>query len=166
MEQFKLNKNKYIFDHVGMIIKGKTLDNGNVEVEADTLCEDNFDSMSKKDIFACMRFGENNVWCYDKDYLEPLKRSKITLLEFALLKDFHDKGYRFIARDKNSNLFFYKKHPIKVEENWNDPEFDGDNYVKFILEPSIDLFDFVEWEDDEPFWIEEILAKFEVIEYE
>lgn len=55
---------------------------------------------------------------------------------------------------------------VKKQEYWADPEHEGYNYARFIIEPFVNLFNFIEWEDDEPFKIEEILKDFEVVDNE
>ena len=167
MEKFKLNKKVYSFDHVGMIIEGEITNNGvGVKADAVTICKNNTDIMSKQDILDCILTLQDTEWYYNKENLEPLKRSKINPLEFALLKSYYDKNYRYVARDRNDSLYFYKKCPIKKQDYWANPEDEGCNYARFLLEPFIDLFDFIEWKDDEPFAIEKILEDFEVAGYE
>lgn len=165
MKKFKLNKKVYSFDHVGMIIEGEITNNGvGVKADAVTICKNNMDIMSKQDILDCILTLQGTEWYYNKENLEPLKRSKITLLEFALLKNYYDKKYRYVARDRNDSLYFYKNCPVKKQDYWADPEHEGYNYTKFVIEPFVDLFNFIEWEDDEPFVIEEILKDFEVVD--
>lgn len=60
----------------------------------------------------------------------------------------------WIARDKNRRVFVYNKKPKKNEANWG---INGDFYS---VSPNLS-FDFIEWEDDEP-WAVEDLLKLEV----
>ena len=167
MEKFKLKGKTYSFDHVGMIIEGEITNNGaGVKADAVTICKNNTDIMSKQDILDCILTSQDAKWYYHKENLELLKRSKITLLEFALLKSYYDKKYRYVARDRNYSLYFYKKRPVKKQEYWAYPEHEGYNYARFIIKPFVNLFNFIEWEDDEPFKIEEILKDFEVVDNE
>lgn len=164
MKEFKIKSSNYSFANKGMLVRGN-VDNGFLEIDAYDFCTINKENMSKEQIIACMMHGHLFDWNFDLNDLEPVK-NKITLLEFALLKNYYDKNYRYVARDRNDSLYFYKNCPVKKQDYWADPEHEGYNYARFLLEPFVDLFNFVEWEDDEPFTIEEILKDFEVAGYE
>lgn len=73
--KYKLKTKIYSFDHEGMIIRGeltRIFDGGYIECKAKTLCEDNIDIMSKRDIVDAMAFGAHNAWCYCIGRLESL----------------------------------------------------------------------------------------------
>ena len=164
MKEFKIKNSIYSFANKGMLVKGDA-NNGFLEVNARDFCRINKEDMNKDQIIACMAHGKLFDWNFELNDLEPVK-NEITLLEFALLNAFYNEGYKFIARDENNALYFYKKCPVKDEAYWNDPEHDSINCANLNLKPLIELFDFIEWEDDEPFAIEEILKDFEVVGYE
>ena len=83
----------------------------------------------------------------------------LTRLEHELLKFFADKLYKYIARDKNGALYTYKYKPDKVDDVW------GSYYgMGMLLKQFENLFKFIEWDDEEPFGIEELLKNCEVID--
>ena len=59
------------------------------------------------------------------------------------------KHYKWIARDKNGFICMYIKKPSKCEYSWGG--------CKYMLLPFYDLFQFIKWEDEEPYSIEELL---------
>lgn len=71
--------------------------------------------------------------------------------------------YRYIARDRNNDLYIYENLPTKLDNSWSVCSSGGD--VK-ILDCFNDLFLFVRWEDSEPTSIEDVLGNCEVIEDE
>ena len=59
------------------------------------------------------------------------------------------KKYKYIARDKNGLIFLFSKKPSKCDYSWI-----GYNDIAF---PYYHLFQFIKWEDEEPYSIEELL---------
>lgn len=98
----------------------------------------------------CLRLSLLNLL---EEYKKPVKLSKF---EYEYLKVAKENEYNFIARDKNGTLFLYAGKPFKCENVWS--------YLGNVLIIFIELFKFVKWEDEEPWSIDEILAKAEVIE--
>lgn len=43
---------------------------------------------------------------------------KLSTLELELLRYFYRDGYRYIARDKDNELFLYKSSPLKSDDSW------------------------------------------------
>lgn len=69
--------------------------------------------------------------------------------EKAILKVLLNEKYKWIARDKNDWLYVYASKPkkgITIWENTGSP-----------MMPFVHLFNFIKWEDDEPYSIEELL---------
>lgn len=85
------------------------------------------------------------------------EHTKLTKLEFELLKFWHKQGYKYIARDRDNTLFIYKDKPSKLAEYWA-------NLYHYSLDDNFrNLFEFVEWEDKEPTSIKDVLKKCEVV---
>ena len=92
-----------------------------------------------------------------EEYKEPIK---LTRFEYEYLKVAKENEYNFIARDKNGTLVIYNIAPHKTDTLWCTASAKWDK-VKFN-----NLFNFVKWEDEEPWNIDNILANCEVIENE
>ena len=83
-----------------------------------------------------------------KELLWERKDPKITEDEKVILRNLPEK-YKWIARDKNGLIFLYAKKPSKYDYSWigyNDKAF-----------PYYHLFQFIKWEDEEPYSIEKLL---------
>lgn len=77
------------------------------------------------------------------------KRLVISEDEKAILKVLLNEKYKWIARDKNDWLYVYASKPkkgITIWENTGSP-----------MMPFVHLFNFIKWEDEEPYSIEELL---------
>lgn len=90
-----------------------------------------------------------------EEYKEPIKLSKF---EYEYLKVAKENEYNFIARDKDDRLFLYETKPWRGELVWKYT----DSGIRIFKE----LFNFVKWEDEEPYSVDEILANCEVMEDE
>ena len=80
---------------------------------------------------------------------ERKENPKLTEDEKAILKVLLNEKYKWIARDKNGCLYVYASKPEKVITIW-----EGSGLPMF---PFDHLFQFIQWEDDEPYSIEELL---------
>ena len=116
------------------------------------------------DGFLWIRNFDENLKCFDdlneldimkvyKDYtckelLWERKDPKITEDEKVILRNLPEK-YKWIARDENGLIFLYSKKPSKCDYSWI-----GYNDIAF---PYYHLFQFIKWEDEEPYSIEELL---------
>ena len=81
-------------------------------------------------------------------------------LEYELLKYWKDKGYKYIARDRDLTLYLYKEEePIKNDDVWATEYGQAECHSYFD-----DFFQFIEWTDKYPFNIEKLLNTSEVIE--
>ena len=89
-------------------------------------------------------------WLQSK-YKEPIKLSEA---ERVILENI-EKDYKWIARDKSwENLYVYSSKPEKNEaKNW-EPVEDAQDLLCFKH-----LFQFITWQDDEPYNIEELLEE-------
>ena len=83
-----------------------------------------------------------------KELLWERKDPKITEDEKVILRNL-PKEYKWIARDENGLIFLYAKKPSKCEYSWGG--------CKYMLLPLEHLFQFIQWEDEEPYSIEELL---------
>lgn len=90
-----------------------------------------------------------------EEYKEPVK---LTRFEYEYLKFAKENEYNFIARDKDGRLFLYETKPWRDELVWK--------YMDSGIRIFKELFNFVKWEDEEPYLIDEILANCEVMEDE
>lgn len=87
----------------------------------------------------------------EQENKEPIK---LTETESVILENI-DKEYKWIARDKNNKLYVYTEKPKKIDTNWN-PIAKGYTDYLFVFNH---LFEFIKWEDSEPYNIEELLKK-------
>lgn len=74
-----------------------------------------------------------------------------------LLKQLRNEGYNYLVRDKNGELCAHRSAVYKVEEicGWDNNAVEDGVYIRF------DNFPEVQWSDDEPTKIADLLAKFE-----
>ena len=79
---------------------------------------------------------------------ERKETPKLTEDEKAILKNL-PKEYKWIARDESGWIFLYKNEPLKISISWS-----GSMYTTLPFEH---LFQFIKWEDDEPYSIEDLL---------
>lgn len=88
------------------------------------------------------------------EYKEPVK---LTRFEHDVLKYLlENTQYRFIARERNDTIYIYTRKPKKGSDAWE--IISGmRNFNLFI-----NLFPFIEWEDEEPKSIKKILNNCEV----
>lgn len=103
----------------------------------------------------------NNI-CYTNkirwllsEYTEPIK---LTKLEYDILKHLSDNTkYLYITRDRCNRLFLYGMEPTKGDGHWNGKYYAGMSALN-------KLFQFIQWEDEKPTSIKEVLENCEVIE--
>ena len=118
------------------------------------------------DGFLWIRNFDENLKCFDdlneldimkvyKDYTckeliwERKEAPKLNEDEKAILKVLLNEKYKWIARDKNDWLYVYASKPkkgITIWENTGSP-----------MMPFVHLFQFIKWEDEEPYLIEDLL---------
>lgn len=85
--------------------------------------------------------------------------AKINREEYEVLKELDDK-WKWIARDRDRLLFVFNVKPRKGinYEVWDVAGWDDDDYLE--IEDS-DLFQFIQWEDEEPCSIAELIEEYE-----
>lgn len=115
-------------------------------------------SQYKKDLtFINNTYPELDIMKVYKDFTfkellwERKEPIKLTDDEKVILRNI-DKKYRWIARDNDGMLFVFPVKPIKIECIWNSAE--GYLTSLYIFNH---LFQFIKWEDEEPYLIEDLL---------
>lgn len=101
-------------------------------------------------------FNENFDLCV-KTLLEEHREIKLTMAEKNILENV-DKSFKWIVRDSVGYLCVYNGKPHKLANSWNL----ASGYSS--LSPFNHLFQFIKWEDKEPYNIQEILDNCEVEE--
>lgn len=82
------------------------------------------------------------------EYKQPIK---LTKLEYDILKHLSDNTkYLYITRDRCNGLFLYGMEPTKGDGHWNGKYYAG-------MSAFNKLFQFIQWEDDKPTLIKEVL---------
>ena len=112
-------------------------------------------------IKSCYKEDLTNVDYFDidimkvyKDYTltellwERKETPKLTEDEKTILKNVPE-YYKWIARDESSMVYLYPKRPVKSRLIW---ESDGVPMIPFAH-----LFQFIKWEDEEPYSIDDLL---------
>ena len=97
----------------------------------------------------CDDFNCNECLAY---WLKSEHKEKITLSEAErIILENIDKDYKWIARDKDGDLYIFVEKPIRRTANWDD----GIISNEFCCYKH--LFQFITWEDTEAYNIEELL---------
>lgn len=119
--------------------------------------EGNDISQYKKDLtFINNTYPELDIMKVYKDFTlkellwERKEPIKLTDDEKVILRNI-DKEYKWITRDKNSNLYIFINKPFKIESIWY-----ADGYLT-DLHIFKHLFQSIKWEDKEPYFIEDLL---------
>ena len=99
----------------------------------------------------CSECRENFAKWLEEEYVEKLRLSHD---EYIILKNV-DKDFGWLARNKDSLLIVTSKKPHKKEEEW----YSYNRVLLFILFQH--LFQFVKWDDEEPYNIQELLDEYE-----
>lgn len=94
------------------------------------------------------------------EYREP--PVKLTRLEYLLLKLFYEKDYRYLTRGIGGYLYMHKGKcpPQKNGGMW----YNCETYITFDV--INDLFQFVQWKDEEPKSIKKLLNNCKVVDDE
>lgn len=99
-----------------------------------------------------------NTPCKDCElnWLKAEHKEKITLSEAErVILENIDKDYKWIARDKDNSLWLYGDRPIKKSACWSNEYSEIGEEFAFYKH----LFQFITWQDDEPYNIEELLEE-------
>lgn len=87
------------------------------------------------------------IWLTEAEEKE-VNKSK---LEFELLNYWRNKGYKWIARDEDDTLCIFKNKPVKFDKAF------ANVYDYHLVDECRELFQYVEWEDEEPTEIEDLI---------
>ena len=104
-------------------------------------CDNGLDIMKVYEDYTCKEL----LW-------ERKEKPKLTEDEKVILRNL-PKKYKWIARDSSGMVYIYTQRPTKLSCIWSGNSFGG------IVIPFDHLFQFIEWEDDEPYLIEELLGE-------
>ena len=106
---------------------------------------------------AAVCHGNNCKGCAGRliEWCEQEATPGITRLEEEVLKAVPP-TFRYIARDKGGKLFVYYAKPRKGDEEWLS------SYPCAIL-PLIGLFEWIRFEDDEPWCIDDLVKRHEIL---
>jgi len=149
------NKEKYAKEIVDIACDGS-----NIALSKDTAKPIKCNSIR---CYKCAFRFSNGDECYtarrkwaESEYIEKPVISKKDVMFLEYLKEEN----KYIARDKNGNLFTYKSEPHKSFNVWG-----SSDYFSLALRYNIE-FPMIQWGDNEP-WLIEDLKKLEVVdEYE
>lgn len=107
--------------------------------------------------------GSSDIVKVYKDYTckkvlwERKEKPVLTDDEKVILKNIN-KAFKYIARDRGDSLFVYTSKPIKKRNDWKFNDIDEnlkDEWSAITIYNH--LFQFVKWEDKEPYLIEDLL---------
>ena len=82
-------------------------------------------------------------------------KKEYSAIEIEIAKKLIEKGYKWIARDKNDTVYVYAAKPIKEEDEW----VRGENWSLLMTgfaRGVIPIFDGIRWEDEDPVRLRDI----------
>lgn len=90
------------------------------------------------------------------EYKEPVKLTELEhgILEYLLEK----RQYRFVVRERTGIIYVYKSKPKKEADSWESLSLNNE------LGLFNNLFQFVQWSDEKPTSIKEVLENCEVVD--
>ena len=100
---------------------------------------------------SCAECSKAFIKWLNEEYRKPIA---ISADEKVILRNLPEE-FKYIARDSNTDIFIYKTKPTKKLSAWI-------NTITSNIAPLNlynHLFQFVKWEDDEPYSIEELLKE-------
>ena len=80
------------------------------------------------------------------------KRKEFTDDELCILRNI-DKEYKWVARDEGNTLYVYGNEPVKYKRHWDSA------YKRKILSIFSHLFQSIQWEDEEPVFIDDYVER-------
>ena len=128
------------------------------DIGADPFCDAIY--RIRKELSCTDRTCEECRKWLEEEYVEPVE---LTEVERTILENV-DKKYKYIARDENSELRIHELKPEKTEvKKYNESNSIKDFWInKSSAEPFkmfSHLFQFVQWEDTEPYEIAKLLGE-------
>lgn len=105
----------------------------------------------------CRKVCEEKANCKQcrKEWLqqEHKDKAKLSEAERVILENIDEK-YQWIARDENKHIYVYTDEPVKEDTEWS-------QWVRGGKEEGLrafnHLFQFIKWEDDKPYNIDDLL---------
>ena len=111
---------------------------------------DEMDRVTNCSLQECEQFEDCNV-CVAKWLKEEHKEpTKLSDAERVILENVDEK-FNYICRDRDGDLYIYVEKPIRRTSNWDD----GIVANEFCCYGH--LFQFIKWENEQPYSIEELL---------
>ena len=111
-----------------------------------------------KDCYLYTIEGKND--CGIKGYKWLLTEHKeypvLTKFQYELLNKAYEKGMQWLSRDSDCDLLMWVSKPEKTKHQWDST----DNCA--LIAKIFDDFNFIKWEDEEPWSIQELLENCEV----
>ena len=86
---------------------------------------------------------------------ERKEKPKLTEEERIILKNINE-HFEYIARNEDNRLYLYEKKPRKIDYGWQMND-DRAYFVDFYMYDN--LFQFIQWGDEEPYLIEDLLKE-------
>ena len=86
---------------------------------------------------------------------ERKEKPKLTEEERIILKNINE-HFEYIARNEDNRLYLYEKKPRKIDYGWQMND-DRTYFVDFYMYDN--LFQFIQWGDEEPYLIEDLLKE-------
>lgn len=160
---FRLKNENYSFDKKGMILRGEIIAGGQgIFVRAWDIYLDNKDIMSDDDIESCFAKGIDNKWIYSLNELESLEPIKLTRLDYEMLKFVQKQGAKYICRDEDGSLNLYDTPP-SISWDYGEVWLSTGN-SEYLRNFTKQLFQFVTWESQKYYIIEDVLENCEIVE--
>ena len=110
-----------------------------------TNCDIIFDAMKVYKDYTC------------KELLWERKEPKLTEDEKAILKVLLNEKYKWIARDDDEMLVVFERKPHKAKWGCSQWACGEGSSIMVYMEIFSNLFQFIKWEDEEPYLIEDLL---------
>ena len=148
-EQKMKNKEKYLDEIIDVVYKGYPCNFIKNNCHFDCVGDDEDGCVICKEQF--------KAWLEEEYTPEP----RLSHDEYVILKNTH-KSYGWIARDEGRTcVAFFGNKPIKDEYWWEDDNGHEDYGESFVIFKD-ELFQFIKWEDEEPYNIQELLDEYEI----
>lgn len=148
------NREKYAKEILDIACKGGTIaidKNGNLVDCRDLIC----DKCAFGKALSCKKDELIPKWC-ESEYVEK----PILTTKEKLFLDLIREEYTYMARDEDNQLSVYHRKPEKKSTYWLLPDNPNNARILYIRALNVS-FDFIKWEDEEP-WLIDDLKKLEV----
>ena len=99
---------------------------------------------------SCVECKNAFIKWLNEEYKKPIT---ISADEKVILRNLPEE-FKYIVRDYDNIIYICKEKPIKSEYGWIDETLSAESLNLYAH-----LFQFIEWEDDEPYSIEELLKE-------